>query len=229
MATSNRRHQLIGVLNQFYAQPVARVSFELLISILVIVFFAAFAIRPTLLTMSDLIKEIDEKRTLDKALGQKISALGSAQGEFQSLQSRLVVLDEAIPSQPDLVSGLKILEKIASDQNLAITALTVSKIPPEPTEPIVFPKAKRLNTLTTVTVTGDYPTIRQFVEELRNSRRAFLVESINFSTGDEQGERVLKASLSINMPYFGVEATAASDALNATARSGTTTTPAGGN
>jgi Tfp pilus assembly protein PilO len=206
MPVTTRRQQLTTILNQFYAQPIARVSFELLISVSVILFFAMFAIRPTLLTMSDLIKEIDDKRTLDKALSQKIAALGSAQSEYLTLQNRIEILDEAIPSRPALVDGLKVLEKIASDRGLAITALSVSDIPNEPTELPTFSRSERKSLIVTMTISGDYPTIRQFVEDLRNSRRMFIVESVTFSTGDEQGKRVLRSSLSINMPYFGLKA-----------------------
>jgi len=204
MPIVNRRQQVTAILNQFYAQPIARVSFELLISISVIVFFAVFAIRPTLLTMSDLIKEIEDKRKLDQAFNQKIAALSSAQNEYLTLQDRVTVLDEAIPSRPNLVESIKILERIASDHNLPITAISVSNIPEEPVELFVFEKTKRQNLIVSLTVSGDYLTIRQFVEDLKNTRRLFVIEAITFSTGDELGKRTLKASLSMNLPYFGI-------------------------
>lgn len=205
MPVVNRRQQVLTMLNQFYAQPIARVSFELLISVGVIVFFAIFAIRPTLLTMSDLIKEIEDKKKLDQALGQKIAALSSAQNEYISLQERLVVLDEALPSQPNLVESIKILEKIASDRNLPISAISVSDIPSESPPEVAFDKTTRQNLILTMSVAGDYLTIRQFVEDLKNTRRMFVIETVTFSTGDESGTRTLKASISMNLPYFGVK------------------------
>jgi Tfp pilus assembly protein PilO len=205
MPVINRRQQLVSVLNQFYEKPVARVSVELIISISVIVFFAIFAIRPTLLTMTELIKEIEDKRTLDRALDQKIAALGSAQSEFLTLQDRLGVLDEAIPSQPDLVTSVKTIERIASDRNLPITAISVSDIPDDLPEDVPFEKLKRQNLIISLSVTGDYLAIRQFVEDIKSTRRMFVLESVTFSTGDELGTRMLKASLSVNVPYFGLD------------------------
>lgn len=204
MATSDRRRQLLNVLNQFYEKPIARVSFELLVSVAVILFFAIFAIRPTLLTMSDLIKEIEDKRELDQALNQKIAALSTAQAEYLQLESRLTVLDESLPSNPDLIDILKILEKIASDRGLVISALSVSSIPAEPEEGTSFADLERQDLLISLTITGDYPTIREFVEDLRLSRRSFVVDSVTFNTGEEQGITVLRATMTVNAPYFGV-------------------------
>lgn len=203
MATSDRRRQLMTVLNQFYEKPVARISFELLVSVGAVLFFAIFAIRPTLLTMSDLIKEIEDKRRLDQALSQKIAALSTAQSEYLQLENRLVVLEEAIPSNPDLIDTLKILEKIASDRGLVISALSLNNIPAEPDGPIPFADLEQQNLTMSVTVTGDYPTIRQFVDDLHQARRMFVVDSVTFSTGDEQGQRVLRATMTINAPYYG--------------------------
>jgi hypothetical protein len=58
----DQRQKLIRNLNAFYQKPVAKVSLELFLSVGTIIFFAMFAIRPTLLTMSDLVKEIEDKR-----------------------------------------------------------------------------------------------------------------------------------------------------------------------
>src|SRR5690606_34207297 len=88
-------------------------------------------IRPTLVTMSDLIKELEDKRELDQQLGQKIAALSTAQSTYLSAQSRLAVLDEAIPTSPQFITSVKLLEKVASDNKLVISNLNVIEIPEE--------------------------------------------------------------------------------------------------
>ena len=67
MAIINRQ-QLTTTLLSFYHRPVAQVSLELFLSVATVVFFAVFAIRPTLVTMSNLIKELEDKRQLDQQL-----------------------------------------------------------------------------------------------------------------------------------------------------------------
>src|SRR3989344_6028300 len=126
MAITNRQ-QLTTTLLSFYHRPVAQVSLELFLSVATVVFFAVFAIRPTLVTMSNLIKELEDKRQLDQQLTQKIAALSTAQATFLNLQPRLVVLDEALPRQPNFLDSLKILEKVASQRRLIIASVVVNE------------------------------------------------------------------------------------------------------
>lgn len=196
-----KRQQIIATLNQFYTHPVAQVSLELFLSIGAVIFFAIFAIRPTLLTMSDLIKEIDDKKELSLQLSQKIAGLSTAQSEYLTLESRLPVLEEAIPSQPQLLTTLKLIEKIASQQRVIITALSSPEIPLETTADGAT--LVRQNLILSLTVVGDYPAIRAMVERLQALRRSFIVESILFATNEERGHKTLKATLTLNVPYFG--------------------------
>jgi Tfp pilus assembly protein PilO len=198
------KQQLSTALNQFYNQPIARVSFELLLSVGAVMFFAIFAIRPTLLTMSDLIKEIEDKRKLDTELTQKIAALSTAQSEFLALQDQLHVLDQALPNQPQLLQSLKIIEKVASEQNLTIISMTIPEIPPETEVATNTPASKltRQNIPLGVTVSGTYPEMREFVEQLRRVRRSFIIDSVSFSVSQEKSTKQLRANVTFSIPYF---------------------------
>jgi hypothetical protein len=112
---TKKQRQLSETLLSFYNQPVARVSIELFLTVGTVVFFAIFAIRPTLVTMSNLIKELEEKRTLDAQLSEKIAGLSSAQTQYLLQQPRLALLDEAIPLQPQFYEALTMIERSASD------------------------------------------------------------------------------------------------------------------
>lgn len=200
------RKQLAMALTQFYNQPVARVSLELLLSLLAVGFFAVFAIRPTLLTMSDLIKEIEDKRELDNQMSQKIAALSTAQSEYLQVQDQLPLLDEVLPKTPQLVRSLKIIEKAATDNNIIINGINVNELPKEvdPNAPVPA-RLKRVDVPITIVLTGDYLSIRQFVETLRNSRRTFVIDSIIFTLSEERGQRRLNASLTVSIPYLGAD------------------------
>jgi Tfp pilus assembly protein PilO len=200
------RKQLLSALNQFYYKPVARVSMELLLSLGTVVFFAMFAIRPTLITMSDLIKEIEDKRKLDQQLGQKVAALSTAQTEYLSLESDLPFLEEALPTTPRFIESVKIIEKAASDNNLVILGLNVPEIPVETTTDKPATQLTRVDVPISVIVTGEYLNIRQFVETLKNNRRTFALETVVFSTSDDKGKRSLRASLTFSVPYLGAKA-----------------------
>jgi len=203
MSVTTRKLQT--TLIQFYSQPVAKVSIELFLSIGTVVFFAIFAIRPTLLTMSDLIKEIDDKKQLDQKLDQKIAALSTIQNVYSSLENRLGVLDQAIPSQPEFENVLKIIEKIASEQQIAISNIQVKEIPKLAPEDVPFKQKQRISLPISITVTGDYQAIRNFVEAIITTRRSLIIDSMIFSVNEERGIKKLQTNITINMQYFGTK------------------------
>jgi Tfp pilus assembly protein PilO len=198
------RKQLSTALQDFYQKPVAKVSLELFLSIGAVLFFAIFAVRPTLLTMAELVKEIEDKQKLDQQLQQKIAALSTAQSTYLSLQDRLIALDQAIPNTPQFIRSLKLLEKVASEQQLIISNLTVNEIPQEE----AADQSKDLQRVTipvSVTVTGEYASIKGFIEQVLNLRRTYIIDTVVFSKNDERGQERLDAIITFGMPYFGEE------------------------
>ncbi len=204
MATTNRKKQLASLLEQFYHNPVAKVSLELFLTIGLVVFLALFAIKPTLLTMSDLVKEIEDKRELETQLSKKVASLGTAQTLYLQVEDRLPVLDAAIPSHPGTITVLKIIEKIATDTGVVLGSISVSEIPDTPKEVPSFDVLTRVDLKLTTSVIGDYASIRDFVSKLQNSQRTFVVDTVVFNTSDNRGDKQLRASVSLHIPYFGV-------------------------
>jgi len=217
----SRQEQIQNVLFDFYRNPVARVSMELVFSIVAVIFFAIFAIRPTLQTMSELVKEIKDKQILDEQLDQKIASLNTAQSQYQKFNSQFYLLDEAIPKTARLVEGLKIVEKIASENDLVIQGITISAVPDE-LSVATADKAKRDSLTFNVDVVGDYLKIRQFINDLMNSRRMMIIDQVNFSLGSSRYQENLTALVRINLPYYRNE-TAADTTAPAEAVSKTTT------
>lgn len=206
-----KQQQITTALLNFYQQPVAKVSLELFFTVGAVLFFAIFAIRPTLLTMSDLIKELEDKRKLDQQLSQKIAALSTAQATYLGLQNRLFVLDEAIPTSPQFITSLKLLEKVASDHKLVITTISVNEIPDETVATGDITRLQRVTIPISVVLSGDYQSIRSFIEDVINLRRAFVVDTVIFAKSEERGTQVLKATITMSVPYFSDKRTSTSD------------------
>jgi len=197
-----KTNQITATLLQFYNRPVAQVSLELFLSLGAVIFFALFAIRPTMVTMSDLIKEIDDKKAFDQKLSQKIAALSTVQTQYLSLENRLSVLDQAIPSSPKFEEAIRIIEKLASQNKLVINSMQVSEIPSEPISLAEYGSRQRESLPISINVIGEYSAIRTFVENLKNNRRSLIVDSIIFSVNEERNQKQLSATITINMQYF---------------------------
>ncbi|NCO12507.1 MAG: hypothetical protein COZ34_00520 [Candidatus Pacebacteria bacterium CG_4_10_14_3_um_filter_34_15] len=201
----NKKSEITSILNHFYQNPVAKVSLELFLTIGLVLFLAVFAIKPTILTMSNLIKEIENKEKLEKQLTQKIAALQTAQTEYLSVESLLPALDEAIPSTPEIIKSAKIIEKAAADNKIIIKNMSVLELPQNDSVDVPFSQKAKQKLNFNVSISGDYISIRNFAESLRNSRKSFVIDSVTFQLEEDRGSRKLNASFSISVPYFGIE------------------------
>ena len=202
-----KKNEVTSALNHFYDNPIAKVSLELFLTIGLVLFLAVFAIKPTILTMSGLIKEIENKQKLESQLTQKVAALQTAQTEYISVESLLPILDEAIPSSPEVILSAKIIEKVAADNKVVIRNLSVLELPQNIPDDTPFSKKSKQNLSFSVNISGDYVSIRNFSEALRNSRKSFVIDSITFELEENKGSKKLNASITINIPFFGVETT----------------------
>ena len=163
---NNKKNQLVSVLLDFYHRPVARVSLELILSVIAVIFFAIFAIRPTLLTMADLVKEIEDKKELDRQMDLKVASLRTAEEQYNLYQSNFYLLDQAIPRKFNLVQSLKMIEKIAGEDQLVINRISVSDIPEPLSDKLINEQLDQLErsfVLLNVEVIGDYLQIRRFL------------------------------------------------------------------
>jgi len=200
----NKGQKLTNTILDFYKSPVAQVSTELFLTIGAVIFFALFAIRPTLITMSDLVNELTEKRKLDLKMSQKIATLATLQGQFTPLQNQAVVLTQAFPDSPDLLYVLKLIERNASEHKLAIQNLQVNDLPNQ-TQVITTEQSTRISFPLSLTLTGSFESIKNFIDALQNSRRVITVENISFNTQESSNNRTLEATLSLTAHSFGSE------------------------
>ena len=136
---------------------------------------------------------------------QKMAALQTAQMEYLVVENSLSALDEAIPSSPEIIRSAKIIEKIATDNTVIINNISILEIPMELSEDILFSQKSKQNLSFSVNIIGDYASIRGFVETLRNSRKSFIIDSVTFALEERKDSKKLSASITINIPYFGVK------------------------
>jgi Tfp pilus assembly protein PilO len=206
---TKKQNQLTITLLKFYDKPIAKVSLELVFTILAVVVFALFAIRPTIQTMGKLIKELEDKEALYQKLNQKVAALESVSSQYQLNQERLQILDEVIPPTPRFEEALTIIEKFASEGQLTIVSLQAKEVPKEPINDVPFEQKSRVSRPIVLTVTGDYPAIRELIEKIQGVRRALIVDTVVFSVTEQRSRKVLQAAITINVPYFAEDLTKA--------------------
>ncbi len=188
-----------NLLSEYYRNPVASVSLELILTIVLVLSLTFFAIKPTLTTMGKLSKEITEKEEVVEKLDKKIIALNTAQNEYYAWEDKLALLDSAFPSTDNSLTDIKTIERLAYENDVVLSNLSLPSFPEFKEKSKIEVYNQPLN----LTIEGDYIAIKKFVSSVIDNRRVFVVNSITFSVKKQKNiSESLSATMSINSPYY---------------------------
>lgn len=147
-----------------------------------LIVFGAFAIRPSLVTISRLRQEAKKAREAKIILDQKIQDLSQAQINYQLALEDLELVNKALPKDASVPAILETLA-IAAGRN---------KIVLEKTEfGAVVGETGLKNLPLTVTVAGDLANIEKFIAELENGIRQMDVQQVKMNRGGEELEQLV--------------------------------------
>lgn len=178
-------------LKRFYEKPVTRVSLELVMSIMTVILFSLLALRPTLNTMSKLVKEIEDKRVVDDALTKKLAALNTAQNEYFTYKERFAILETAVYENLTLEDTLFGIEYLAQKSGVALQTLRIKEFPVgnlgeevdvNDAKAVAASKKKVIGVYSVaLSFSGDYKNIVAFFKEVESVRPLFSIQSFSFS------------------------------------------------
>jgi Tfp pilus assembly protein PilO len=184
-------------LADIYKKPAAQVSTALILTIFTITFFAIFAIRPTLATIVELNKRIDDQKIVVEKLEKKATALATAQSEYLLIEEKIPLIDAAIPKTYSLDTLLTQIEGIAASLNAPIDSIQVDEIS-FPEELVDEKKVGKVVDLPlNITISSTFMDIKEFMVMLSKIKRLVSIESISFSSETVDEGNLLKMNLSV--------------------------------
>jgi Tfp pilus assembly protein PilO len=178
-------------------QKKSREYTTIILTILALIVFGIFAINPTLSTIVNLRKQLEDNQLLDQQLGEKILSLQSLQREYEELTPDLPLVEAALPPLPETPVLLGQLQSLARKNNLSVTEIQSSKIP--------YTKEglgsnKTGSYVVSFTVAGLYTDINQFLKDSTTFDRVVTVDKVTI-VRDVQGNRGLQGTADIKA-YF---------------------------
>jgi len=183
---------------------------ELLLSLATISIFAVFAIRPTLITIAELFKEIQGKKTTVAQLDEKIRNLTAAQASFESQKDTIALLDTAVPAEPKPDSFIRQFEGIIGQNTLEILSISVEGATLLGTPKVEDSKVEDAATLPedssglafVLNVSSTYPSLATFLADLERLRRPIKIDSISFNSSITEGGKELNLVVNGRTPYL---------------------------
>ncbi len=145
--------------------------------------FGIFAINPTITTVIELRKKLDDAKFVNQKLAQKIANLTTLEEKYSNLDDDLTVIENAIPRQPEvplLFGQIQAIAKksgvtIASLQSLQVEQATQKKPPPKDAS------------FTFVTeIQGNYQQISSFLNFLSDFERSIILDSVSITRSKDQ-------------------------------------------
>ena len=105
-----------------------KIYLELILSLSTVLIFSLLAIKPTVLTIIELNKEIKAKQETSLNLKQKIKNLQTANNLMQNELENIIYIHQAIPDNATPETIIKQIENVAQENSLQILGFSTSEV-----------------------------------------------------------------------------------------------------
>ncbi|MBI2590906.1 MAG: type 4a pilus biogenesis protein PilO [Candidatus Blackburnbacteria bacterium] len=195
--------QLARIVQVAGQKPEVRASIELLLTFLTISFFAVFAIRPTANTIAKLIADVKTQKDIQVKLNDKITNLKKAQTVYAQEKTRIALLDQAYPKNPQPDTLASQLENLAAQNSLKLESLNVGKTTLAGKIAKDQAKVDESQFELSFLVKGEYRNILLFLKDTENLRRLINVTSVSMGVSKKSGdEGAILLTVGAQIPYY---------------------------
>jgi Tfp pilus assembly protein PilO len=170
-------------IREYNEKPALRAYMELFLTLLAISLFGLFAIRPTVITIGNLIKEIEAKNETLKIMNEKVNNLYTAKDLYIKEADKIKLINDAVPNQPKPDILALQIEQLSIEKKVIVDSMSIEgiKILGESTD-------NKQDISLSLGVTGSYFNLINFAEGLEELRRPIKYDSISLTT--EKTEKV---------------------------------------
>jgi len=168
-------------LGNFYKTKKAKVYTSIIAALVTIIFFVVFAIKPTLITIAQLIRQVKDQQFVLTSLEGKIKDLSQAQINYLNSESKIYLIDEALPISAEVDSLAKQLETLSRKTEVSIESFRINETILDTVEKKTTTQKESVNF--SITTIGSYENLRKFIILLSDLRRVISIKSFVFQVG----------------------------------------------
>ncbi len=150
------------------------------LTLIFLIIFIAFAIRPALVTSVKLRKNIATYNSIDEQLTAKIETMRKIRKLYKDIYADLIFIDKAIPDNRDEGTVLNYINYLDKKNGTKTTVVSFSSIE--------YDESLKLNVLTfNLRVSGKYENVKSYIKDLNNTLRIFDISSVNMVPNTKNG------------------------------------------
>ncbi len=173
-----RESKLVRMLVPAFQQKRTQQFTTLTLTMITIIFFSLFAISPTISTIFDLQKQLDDDTFANTQLQTKISNITTLQTKYANVESQLGPVLDALPPSPNIDLFIGQVHTIAQQSNIQVNSMQTLPINISPTATVT---AKYLSYEFSLEVQGTFSDIQTFITNVSSFNRLISFENISLS------------------------------------------------
>lgn len=205
----------LNVYLQYQGRADMKAYTEIFLSLITISIFSLFALKPTLATIADLIRQIEWKKTAITSLDNKIDQISRSQLLYDQQRRNIALLKIAVPEygKPDVV--LRQIENLASKHRVEVDMIKAGDIPlagkitDTKTEAIAFKNDSYSFSFSINSPIDQYDSLINFLSDLEKLRTLLKIDSVSFSQNSkkEDTNQQIRVTVDSRIPFFNSQIT----------------------
>jgi len=189
----------LNILNLYERREDLKMFLEIILSLVTISFFSIFALRPTFLTISTLLKEINTKKETVIKMDTKIKNLQTAQNILSQESVRIPILKLSVPQFPQPQNFVHQIEGITSTAQVEVLGIRVDETQLKGDLPVKDQGEMSFS----VSATGSFQNLFSFLKNLENLRSPVKINVLGISLAKQEAGNVLTLVVTGKVPYLG--------------------------
>jgi len=174
-------------------RPLLATSLWVILSLILLIALLVLALRPTLVTIADLVSKISQQQEVSQRLEEKMLAVQQASTNLNNVRDKLYLLDLGLPKEAEWNELASELQGMATSSGLSLDNIVISKIPMSPDE-LTTSKQEKVVISTpkgilpvrfSLTAIGSYEQIRVLVEKVEKMQRVCIINRMQIDTTKE--------------------------------------------
>jgi len=204
------RELFLNVSSLYKKRADLRAFLEIVLSIVAVIVFIMFAIKPTALTIISLMQQIKEERITLSALTKKVNDLQKANVLLSQSQNYLKDIEIAVSSAPSPDLFAKQIQGISAKNGVELSGVAINDVilVGSPKTSRASADIKPLPESATemeysISIKGNFANINSFLKDLEKLRAVSVIDGITINSSVTDSGRVIVAVISGRVPYLG--------------------------
>ncbi len=164
-------------------------SVEISATFLLISFFTFFAIRPTLLTISQLVGDIKAKEILVKELKTKINNVIISQDLFSQVQEKFSLVESSLPTSPRFYQATSQIVGLTEKNQVFLNKINYS-----------ISDSNYYST--SISTSSSFLSATSLLSGFLQNRRLFQIDQISFFLEKDTGSKTININLPLKIYYW---------------------------